>query len=194
MKLSQAFLLISIVAAGAVAMAADAHGGGDHGMTDQVKTTLFWQAVNVTVMFAGLIYLLRKPVRDFFSNKKSSFVAAAEKANEIRKQAEQEQSDIRVRLTKLESTADESISRARAEAADMKKQMILEAETMTKKIKEEAEAAARLEIEKAKNKLRNQMIADAIEQAKNNIETKVSSEDHKRLQGDFINNIQAVQQ
>jgi F-type H+-transporting ATPase subunit b len=190
-NLRQALLLVCIVAAGTVAMAQE-HGG--HGFDEHAKRTIMWQLLNVSVMVAGLVYYLKTPIRKMFSDKRVAYMAAAERAEAARKLAEQEHMEIEVRLTKLESTADESVSRARAEAADMKKSLIAEAENMSRKIREEAEVAAQLEVVNAKNILRQQLISESVALAKSTIQTKVSSEDHKRLQGDFINNIQAGQQ
>ncbi|MCE3009408.1 MAG: ATP synthase F0 subunit B [Proteobacteria bacterium] len=154
--------------------------------------TVAAQAFNVSLLFGGLFYFLRTPVKNFFANKKTNFVSAAEKSQAARKAAEDERMEIQVRLTKLESTADETISRARAEASDMKKQLIAEAKNLSEKLRQEAQAAAKIEIEKAKNSLRSAMIQDAAKLAREEIGTKLSGEDHSRLQGQFIQNIQAV--
>ena len=100
---------------------------------------------------------------------------------------------IQTRLSKLESTADESISRARAEAADMKRQMVADAEALSKRLREEAASAAKLEVERAKNELRETLIHESLEAARTQLSSKVTAEDHKRLQSDFIQNIQAGQ-
>jgi len=173
---------------------AQASGGEQGSGHDAIPVqTLIYQTINVTILFAGLIYFLKNPIKNFFLDKKTLFLSASEKAQAARAAAEQEHIEIQVRLTKLESTTDESISRARAEAADLKKQLIEEAHIISKRIKSEAESAARLEIEKAKNHLREQMIAESVKLTRTQLNTKVSSEDHKRLQGDFIESIRAVQ-
>lgn len=171
---------------------ANEHGGGA-GHDEIPLKTIMYQSINVTILFAGLFYFLKNPVKSFFKEKKELFLSAAQKAQEAKAAAEEEHLAIQVKLTKLESTADESISRARAEAADLKKQLIQEAHTISKRIKSEAEAAAKLEIEKAKNKLREDMILEATKLARAQFVAGVSADDHKRLQGDFIDNIKAVQ-
>ena len=188
------YLVLSLtLLAGIVAAASEAGHGGGHGLDQQQIKTILYQTFNFTVLVIGMIYYLKDPVKAHFKEKKSSYVAASQKANNAKNQAEKEQMDIQVRLNRLESTADESISRARAEAADMKNQLIAEAQVVSKKIREEAESAARIEIEKAKIQLREQLLADSILMARNQMQNKVSAEDHKRLQGEFINNIQVVQ-
>lgn len=181
-----------IILNGACALALANSDSGHH--EDLIPwTTVFYQTINVTMLLAGLIYFGRKPITAFFKGKKDSFIAASEKSASVRKTAEHTQMEIKVRLTKLESTADESIARAKAEAADIRKALLAEAEALSKRIQKEAEAAAKLEIAKAKNSLRQQLLQESVESSRNNLAAKVSSADHQRLQGDFIDNIEAVQ-
>ncbi len=166
-----------------------AHGG--HG---EIPYKLIgYQSINVIIMLAAMVYFLKDVVRKFFIEKKEAYLAAAKKAEVARKQAEQEHSDIQVKLTKLESTADESLQQARAEAAQLKQQLLGEAEALSKRIREEAAITAKLEIEKAKNHLREALIKDALEQSKKQLETKISESDKNRLYQDFSKNVQAVQ-
>jgi F-type H+-transporting ATPase subunit b len=179
-------LLIFMVTLPTVALAAGKGEGVPWG-------TVAAQAFNVSLLFGTLFYFLRTPVKNFFANKKTNFVSAAEKSQAARKAAEAERIEIHVRLTKLESTADETISRARAEASDMKKQLIAEAKSLSEKLRQEAQVSAKLEVERAKNALRAAMIQDATKLAREEMGNKISGEDHGRLQGQFIQNIQGVQ-
>jgi len=173
-----------------------AEGEHHHGpvtLDEATLKTIIYQCINVGALVIGLIYFLKAPVRQYFTDKKQSFMAAAEKAQAALKAAEHERMQIKVQLTKLESTADETMSRARAEAADLRHQMMAEAEEMSKRIRHEAEITARAEVERAKVALREQMIREAIQMAEQSMKEKVSREDHQRLQGDFISNIGTVQ-
>ncbi|MEZ0390804.1 MAG: hypothetical protein ACAH59_01220 [Pseudobdellovibrionaceae bacterium] len=172
------------------ALAASEAGHDDHSVPTQL---IVHQAFNVVIIVIGLVYFVRKPLRQHFQDKRNSFLNAAQKAAAARKEAEEQRMEIQVKLNRLESTADESVARARAEAADMKKQLIAEAEALSKRIREEAEQAARLEVEKAKRNLRETLIKDSLSMARSQLSTKVTAEDHQRLQTDFLSHIQAVQ-
>lgn len=177
---------------------AETHGGGhgaahDEGLSREQLKTIIYQAINVSAIVVGLIYFLKASARQFFSAKKAAYVSAAEKTQSARKNAEEEHQQIKVQLNKLVSTADESLSRAKAEAADMKTQMIAEAQAMSKRIREEAALTVKFEVEKAKTQLRDQLMKESFAIAEAQMTSKVSNEDHARLQGEFINNIQAVQ-
>lgn len=190
-------LLSLVVLAVRVVFANEGGGHGeahhDEGLTDAVLKTVIYQAINVGLIIVGLVYFLRAKVRQFFVDKKATYVAAAEKAKVARQAAEDERMQIQVQLNKLISTADESVSRAKTEAADMKLQLLAEAQALSKRIREEAAATARLEVEKARNHLREELLKESFSIAQSQMNSKVSSDDHARLQGEFINNIQAVQ-
>lgn len=186
MKSYFVLIVLNILATQALASGAQHEGGVP-------VNTIIFQAINLGIIVAGMFYYLKKPVKQYFVEKNKSFIQAAEKSQAARKQAEEEHLQIKVQLSRLESTADESLSRAKAEAADYKKQLLAEAEVISKRISDEAAAAARLEVEKAKNQLRAQMIKEATEQARGQMQNQVSASDHQRLQGEFINNIQAAQ-
>lgn len=186
------YLLTSLLMTISLSALAQEHGAHGDANTIPVKLVTY-QTINVVMMVAALIYFLREPVRKYFAEKKNLFLSSAQKAEAARKAAEDERQKIQVRLSKLESTADESVARARAEAADMKKQLIAEAEALSKRIREEAHESARLEVEKAKNHLREALIKEALEMAKAQVSSKLTADDHQRLQSDFISHIQAVQ-
>jgi F-type H+-transporting ATPase subunit b len=151
--------------------------------------TIMYQAINFGILVGLLFYLLKTPVKTFFSEKKESFIKAAERAEQIQKVAEQEHMEIKVKLTKLQSTTDESIAKARAEASDLKKQLIFDAQANAKRVESETKAAIELELAKAKQHLREQMIQEAVALSRTSISSKVSTEDHQRLEGNFIKNI-----
>ncbi len=154
---------------------------------------ILYQAINFILLIGGMIYFLREPLKKYFHEKRADYLTAATKAEAARKAAENERMEMQVRLTKLESTADESIAQARIEAAEMKKQLIAEAEILSERIRKEAEIAAKFESERAKNHLREELIKDSLEMAKSQLQSKVTADDHKRLQSEFLSNIQGVQ-
>lgn len=179
-----------------VALAAGGGGHDAHGpahLDEATLQTIIYQAINVAVIVFGLIFFLRKPAKEFFANKHVAFVQAAEKAMAAQKKAEQERHEIEIQLAKLEQSRQESVSRAKAEAADLRNSLIAEANALSKRIHDESHAAAALEIEKAKVAIRQQMIEEATKLAQSQISGMVSNDDHARLNKEFIQNIEVVQ-
>lgn len=150
-------------------------------------------AFNVVLLFGAIIYFAKTPVREYFANKRTSFLAEAEKSQASRLAAEKARQDIQNKLNHLEATAAESIARARAEAQDLKRQLVTEAESNSTRLKNEAKSAAQAEIQRAKDSIRAALISDSIKEARNKVQTGVTAEDQARMESKFLSNIQAVQ-
>ena len=170
-----------------------ASGDAHHAGAGIPVNTIIFQFINVGVLVAAMIYFLKDGVKQFFATKHAQFVEWAQKAETAKKQAEEAHLEIQIQLTKLTASADETRERAKAEASDLRKQMLEEAAALSKKIREEAESTARLEVERAKNQLREELIKESIQTAKIQLAQKVSGDEHKKLQGEFIEHTQAVQ-
>ena len=183
------FLILILSASTAFA----AEGGHEHGHEGIPWMTIFYQALNVSMMFGGLFYFLKDGVKAHFQGKKQEFLSAFEKADSARKSAEAEKLQIEVKLSKLDSTLDETIQRARKEAAEMKLQIIQDAKEIAKRIRDEAAQSVQTEIVKAKNQLRDYLVRESIQGARKQLGTKVSTEDHQRLQSEFVAGLQVVQ-
>jgi F-type H+-transporting ATPase subunit b len=183
-------LISCILIASVLASAHEA--GGEPNLGPHELSTLKAQIFNVVLMFAGLVYFVRKPIKAFFAEKRTVFLEVAQKAQAAKEDAIRGRMEIEVRLSKLQSTTEESISRARAEAAELKNQLILEAQALSLRMRAEAQATAKHELERAKQNLRIQMISGAKQMAQAELEKKLTPEDQKRLEGEFITGLQEV--
>lgn len=193
--LSKSTLLIVLLSSARVLAEGGAHGAahGEAHLDEATLQTIIYQAINVGVIIVALVYFLRKPVKEFFANKHQTFVVAAERAQLAQKKAEDERRQIEIQLQRLEQTTQESVSRAKAEATDLRNSLVAEAQALSKRIQDEGHATAVLEVEKAKNALRIQMIDEATKLAQSEIGGAVSTDDHARLNKEFIQNIEVVQ-
>jgi F-type H+-transporting ATPase subunit b len=174
----------------AQASAGEGPHGTDHG---GIPTVVFYQAINVSIIIAVGVYLGRQKIVDFFHNKRNEFLQAQEKAQGILRLAEQEHHEVKTRLDKLKVTREESLSKAKADAVDLKRQILRDAESLAKKLKDEAILSSKIEIERAKHQLKEQLIREAFELSKKDLSSKATSDDQKKLQEDFISKVQVVQ-
>lgn len=173
------------------ALAAD--GGGEHHAEGVPVKLVTYQAINMAIIVIGLIYFLKDGVRKAFKERQASYLVAAQKAEAARKEAEDQRLMMMQKISHIENTATESVARARAEAVDMKNQIINEAKSLSQRIKSEAEQSAQAEILRAKKEIRESIIKQAMDLTKDQVEKQVSAADHERLQSNFIQNIQVVQ-
>jgi F-type H+-transporting ATPase subunit b len=179
-------VLSSLVPAVSMAAAGDYQGG--------IPIDVLYQAINFAI-FVGLgFFLLRKPVSRYFSSREQAFKQALVKAQAARQEAEQRKTEIQMRLSKLQSTAEESIEKARAEAEALRSQIVLDAADLAKKLREDAEATADAEIERAKRELREDVLAQSLALSRKVLNEKMAEQDQKRLQTEFVDKIQVVRQ
>lgn len=161
---------------------------GDHG--DAIPTkTIIYQFINVGALVIGLIYFTKDAAISFFKSRKSDYLAAAEKSAFAREQAEKEFVDIKNKLNELDSTRADSLSKAKAHADDIKAQIIEEANAVTKRIKDDAQLTAKLEVERAQKDLRTQLLTDSVAAARLALTKDLGANDQQKLQKDFINHV-----
>lgn len=167
--------------------------GGHEGHEEGVPVIVLYQTINVAIIFAAAFWFGRHKVVSFFVEKQKAFLDAQNKAKLALEQAEHEHHAVKTRLDKLQSNKVDTISKAKADAHDMQKQIISDAEAMALKLKADAELAAKIEFQRAKNDLRNQLVKEAFELSRKNIVSTATKEDQKRLQKEFINKVQVAQ-
>lgn len=167
-----------------------AAGGAHHG--EGVPTIVYWQAANLLIIFAALVYFAGPKIKDTFKQRNSEFLANAEKSQSIQKEAEKKLEDIKGRLEMLEKTSGESIARARAEAADLRQQIIAEGQNAAEKIKKEAQAVAQAEVQNAQRSLHAQVVKDSLRMAQDILKKDVGQGDQQRLQEQFGKQIEGV--
>lgn len=174
-------------------LAYSATGAGHHDAEHGIPRVVFYQAINVLIIFISGIFFGRQKIIGFFDGKRTEFLQAQNKAQYTLRQAEQEHQEVKTRLDKLKLTKSETISKAKSDANDMKAQMIQDAATLAAKIKAEAQMSAKIEVERAKFQLKEQAVKEAFELSKRDLTSKATSDDQRKLQEDFISKVQVVQ-
>lgn len=183
-------LIFMLVASSALA----AGQGGAHtaGMSPEDLRTVLWQAFNFSLVVLIIYFAVRKSLPELFHKRQEGFVASAKKAEEAKAEAEKMFLDIKNKLEHLNTTYEESVSRARAEATDLRKQLIQEAEEQARHVKQEAEVTVKSEMQKAQRELRETFVREAVGIARGVLSKDIASSDHQKLQTEFSKNIEAV--
>lgn len=154
--------------------------------------TIITQVVNLLLLVALLVYLLRKPLAQHFAERKAAFHDLVSRAEKARAEAESAKRAISDKLSTLQNSANSSAAEAAKEAEDMRKKMIEEAKALSERVQAEAQRSAHLELERAKTELRTEMLKLAAESAENTLREKVGESEKKRLQDEFADKIQVV--
>lgn len=169
-------------------LAADGHGAHSNEIPSMVK----WQVINLAILAVILYKVGKTPIVEFFKNRQAEYLKQAEKSKALFQDAEKEYADIQQRLNTLNSTAAESIEKAKRDAEGVRGQMIADARLTAARIKEDAQATARLEAQKTTLRAKQEIVLQALNSARQVLTTDIGSQDHQKLQSDFNNNIEAV--
>ncbi len=190
MKKLSLILIVLLASLLASQFALAAGGAGDHHGVP--KMAVLFQALNFGMFFLLLFFLLKGKVKDAFKNRETDFKAAKIKAEQLLAEAQSQKAEAEKKLKELEDTAASTIQNAKAEAEKLKASILAEANELSQRIKAEAEKSADFEVRRAKESLRKQLLEEAVKATREAISKNLSEADQKRLQGEFVNKIEAV--
>jgi F-type H+-transporting ATPase subunit b len=167
-----AVLLVDDASASSAAAAAE---GGDS------LWPTFWKIVNFSILVGGLVYLLRKPIGLFLTQRVESIRRDLVDAAALRTTAEQQLTTVRARLAELPAELDALRRRGKneleGEYVRMREATAREREKLLERTRREIELQSRL----ARRQLFEQTTEAAMRLARTRIEHTITPEDHSRL-------------
>ena len=86
----------------------------------------------------------------------------------------------------------DTIAKAKAHAEEIKTQILAESKEVSARIRSEAALTAQLETKKAQRELREQLLKDSVDAARMVLSKDINSNDHQKLQSDFVKSIEVV--
>lgn len=181
-------MLLALTYTSAVYAASAGHGDG-HGVP---WTTIAVQAFNFLLLMGILVFALRKTVKAHFATRAQEYTDLVQRAEVARKQAETAKKEVEARLARLESSSVDTVKQAEAEAGVLKARMAEEAQQMARKLEQEAQRTAAVELEKAKAELRRELLQRALANSKESLAKNLGSNEQKKLQNEFVEKIQVV--
>jgi F-type H+-transporting ATPase subunit b len=141
---------------------------------------------NFVVLFGGLVYLMRKPMSEFFQARRKEITAGLQNAQDAQSKAQARMDEIEQRLAHL--TADMAALRAEAE-----KESLVDRERILAEARHEIERLieqSRQEIDRVARTIERQIkenIADlVIDRAGNTLRAEMTQDDQKRVVVRFI--------
>jgi F-type H+-transporting ATPase subunit b len=177
------FSWICVALAAVPAAAAEAAG-------DSVRD-LVYRMVNLLLLLAVLFYFARRPIGEYFADRRTRIQDEIRQAGELRREAEERHAKWQRRLVDLE-TEIASIRETARERAERERQRILaDAHATAQRLRSEANAAIERELRRAVDQLRNEASDLALELAAEILRDKVSAADQSRLLDEFIHRIES---
>jgi F-type H+-transporting ATPase subunit b len=159
----------------------EGHAGGHESTAFLGLPMGLWQAVNLILFVGLLVYLLRKPLADFFGDRRRSVEEALRKADESRQQAEALSREVEQRLLHLETEVKEIRAQAVREAEREKKALLAQAESDAERVVARASAEIESRVRAARAELTAYAGDLAVDAAAAILKKTVTAEDQRRL-------------
>jgi F-type H+-transporting ATPase subunit b len=175
-------------------LAVAAGGAGHHApIPTEVPRVVMFQALNLGILLLILGYIVVPKLRAHLEARRNEYFKTVRDMEAIKAQAERQSQDLRERLSRLQTTAEESLEKSRKDAAVLQAKLVAEAKEQAEKVKTEATKTVGAEVYRAVQGLRQEVIADSIKQAREKIRTQIKETDQKRLQKEFVEKIRVLE-
>jgi F-type H+-transporting ATPase subunit b len=174
-----ALLVISIAAPASPALASEGEGGD-----------LLFGSLNLLLLIAVLVYFARKPVLDFFNERRSKIQDDLHAAAELRREAEERYAAWQRKLVDLEEEIERIRAASRERAQSERENIITDANATAERIRSDATAAIDQELRRSRDVLREEAADLAVELAENLLRDHVTDADRERLVTEFIERIE----
>ncbi len=153
--------------------------------------TLVWQVTNLVAFLALLWYFLRKPVAEFFGNRRTEVANALAKADEDRRRAEELAGKLAQRLAQIETELVNMKDAARKDAEAEHAALLKQTEEDAARFLARASADVDNRIRVARAELTAYAGDLAVEVARDLLKKAVTPEDEKRLVAEGVAGLSA---
>ncbi|MDX9871691.1 MAG: F0F1 ATP synthase subunit B [Clostridia bacterium] len=150
---------------------------------------LIWAIVNFLILVAILNKFLYKPILGMLDTRKQEIKNRLDEAEGARADAVQLKEEYAKEMQNARLEAQEIIVKATKLAEESKSGIVAEARQESEKVLKKAQEEIRLEKEKAKVELRNEVAALAVMAAGRVIEKTIKPEDHEQMIRQFVQEV-----
>ncbi|MGD2270874.1 MAG: F0F1 ATP synthase subunit B [Desulfobacterales bacterium] len=164
--------------------------GGEQPSKGWVSTDTF-RVINFTILLAGLVYLLRKPVSQAMNDRIKGIKGQLSELEAKKEEAERQLAEYNLKFQQLDREAEKIIAEYIQQGNEAKARIIQEAETAAKKLEAQARRNIDHEFEKTKQKLREEVLEQALTKAEEIIKNKITTQDHDRLVDEYLKKVVA---
>ena len=172
-------------ASGLLSSFALAAGGGADRSGDLLD--LLYRFINFALLVIILFIVLRKvPIKEYFSSRIEGIKKELEDLKKQREASQRKAQELEGKLKAFEGERKEILAQYRADGLAEKKRILAEARDRAKQILEQAELSIQYEMQSAKEKLKQDVVALAAQRAEEIIAREMTDKDQDRLVDEFI--------
>lgn len=187
-----AWILIALVVFCLAGTAIAATEGHAEAASPWTSWKLFWRVVNTIALIALLVYFLKKPLINFFSDRTAQIKKDLEDARLERERAEEKVREYEQKIAGMEQELEKMRVELRKAAEAEKDKVMANAERMAESMIDAARVAADQEVRKAKATLKNESVELAVGLAEALIREKIDADDHKRIVQDYLAKVEGM--
>lgn len=184
--------LVGLLVALLAASPAFAEGGGGHGDASggSHAMELVWQAVNLVILLAVLVFFARKPIQTFFAERRQQIGTDLDDAAKLLEKAEARYAEWQRKLIDLDSELEQIKTDSHRRAQDDRELILAEAQASAERIHKNAVATIEQELRRAQAELRQEAALLATEIAERILSEKIEQGDRDRLVDEFITRVE----
>ena len=166
--------------------AAIASGGGHAGDSPWTASMIMWRVINTIALIVLLVYFLKQPLVDFFSERTEQISKDLDGAREQRENAEALIKEYEQKIAGME----QELEKMRAELASIaqaeREKVVSNADQMAEKMVASAKVTAEQEVRKARIALKNEAVELAVQMAEAMIREKITEDDRRTIVEDYL--------
>lgn len=147
---------------------------------------LWKRAINFVILAGALYYVLRKPAKQFFSNRTEAIKRTLEELERQKNEAENKYEEYRQKLLVLEKEKGKIIQDFINEGEAEKAKIIEKAHLTATHMKQEADAAIQQEIKNAKKVIREEVAELSAKMAEDLLKKHIKDSDQQRLVDEYL--------
>jgi F-type H+-transporting ATPase subunit b len=151
---------------------------------------LLYRFINFSLLVIILFIVLRKvPLKEYFSSRIEGIKKELEDLKRQREAAEAKARDLEGKLKAFEGERKQILAQYRADGLAEKERILADARVRAKQIVQQAEVTIQYEMQTAKEKLKQEVVALAARRAEEIIAREMTDKDQDRLVNEFIDKL-----
>lgn len=158
-----------------------------------IPSSIYFGLINFSLLIGLLVFLLRRPVRDFFATRAAILRQAVEGAREARAVAEHRLQEWDTRLACIEAEMQGLRTQLREEGELARQTIIARANEYAAKMTVETERMIAQELKRTKERLRATTVDLAILMAERYLREQTTTEDQVRLAQQYVRRLGQLQ-
>ncbi len=147
---------------------------------------LMWRVINTIALLGLLIYFVKKPLVNFFQERKNSIARELDEAREKRDEAVRLIEEYKTKMAGMEQELAKMSGELKKAAESDSQKLVATAEKLSAAMIESARVTAEQEVRKARILLKNEAVELAMTMAEALIKQKINDQDRKRIVEDYL--------